>query len=240
MARLSYPRANGKHDPLPQPLPPETRTVGQLVAESIKLYGNTFWRALPLGIPLALTELAAQGHGVDVQTALLWAFSPLFAAAFVWASLLVTRAPFERRRALVAFAVALIVFIPFPLLVRVYVLPGLATFAFFGLAVPVVLVEGRHVRDALSRGFELARADVVHALGGLCALGIVYGVSRLALQVLLHTQGDQAQRVAVALSDLVLGPLVFLGGALLYFDQKARFDLRAAQPQSPPASHPRG
>ena len=32
-----------KHEPLPPPLPPETRTVGQLVAETLKLYGRHFW-----------------------------------------------------------------------------------------------------------------------------------------------------------------------------------------------------
>ena len=37
---------------LPPPLPPERRTVGQLVAESIRLYGLSFWKALALGVPL--------------------------------------------------------------------------------------------------------------------------------------------------------------------------------------------
>ena len=41
---------------LPPPLPPAERTVGQLVAETIRAYGDNFWRALPLGIPLALVD----------------------------------------------------------------------------------------------------------------------------------------------------------------------------------------
>ena len=41
---------------LPPPLPPETRTVGQLVAETIRAYGNSFWRVLPLGLPLAIAD----------------------------------------------------------------------------------------------------------------------------------------------------------------------------------------
>ena len=40
---------------LPPPLPPEDRTVGQLVAETIRLYGRRFWASLPLGLPLAVT-----------------------------------------------------------------------------------------------------------------------------------------------------------------------------------------
>ena len=41
---------------LPPPLPPERRTVGQLVAESIRAYQQSFWRCLPLGLPLAVAD----------------------------------------------------------------------------------------------------------------------------------------------------------------------------------------
>ena len=46
---------------LPAPLPPGERTVGQLVAESIKLYGERFWRVLPLGLALALVDQVSFG-----------------------------------------------------------------------------------------------------------------------------------------------------------------------------------
>ena len=51
MARLSYP-APGQ--PRPAALPPERRTVGQLVAESINAYGERFFPSLALGIGPAL------------------------------------------------------------------------------------------------------------------------------------------------------------------------------------------
>jgi hypothetical protein len=121
-----------------------------------------------------------------------------------------------------AFVVALIVYLPFPILTRIYVLPGLAWFGLIGLAVPAAMYEGLGIRAALRRGLELGRADLVHAIGGLATVGIVYGVSRGALLVLLHTQGDQAQKVAVILADIVLSPILYIGGALLYLDQKAR------------------
>ena len=38
--------ARVSRDQLPPPLPPETRTVGQLVAESVRLYGDNFWPSL--------------------------------------------------------------------------------------------------------------------------------------------------------------------------------------------------
>src|ERR687886_556703 len=43
---------------LPPPLPPETRTVGQLVAEAVRFYGNRFWPSLALGAPPAILVVA--------------------------------------------------------------------------------------------------------------------------------------------------------------------------------------
>ncbi len=50
--------------PLPPPLPPETRTVGQLVAETISFYRHHFFQVIPLGLSVAaLTQLTvAFGH----------------------------------------------------------------------------------------------------------------------------------------------------------------------------------
>ena len=59
-------------------------------------------------------------------------------------------------------------------------------------------------------------------MAGLATLSLVFGVSRYALLVLLHTQGNQTQDIAAVLSDLVLSPLLFIGAALLYVDQAAR------------------
>jgi ABC-type Na+ efflux pump permease subunit len=84
------------------------------------------------------------------------------------------------------------------------------------------MVEGLRARDALVRGRQLGVADYAHALGSLAALVVVVGVAATTLSALLHSQGDNGQRVAVAISDLVLSPLLFLGAALLYLDQAAR------------------
>src|SRR6185437_4316839 len=50
--------------PLPPPLPPEERSVGQLVAETIRFYRHHFFQVLPLGLSVAaLTQLTvAFGH----------------------------------------------------------------------------------------------------------------------------------------------------------------------------------
>jgi hypothetical protein len=202
----------------PAALPPAERTVGQLVAESIRLYGRRFWAVVPLGLPFVAVDLAGLGRGVDMQTLLLWACAPLFCAAYVRSSQLVTGG----RPTLAAFAAAVLVFLPFPILVRLYVLPGVVWFGLFGLGVPAAVGEGLGVRAALRRGRDLGRTDLVHAAGGMAALALVYGVSRGFLLVLLHTQGDQTQAVALVLADLVLSPLLFVGAGLLYLDQAAR------------------
>ena len=103
-----------------------------------------------------------------------------------------------------------------------YLIPGLAWFAFIGLAVPAAMVAGTGFRDSLIRGRRLGVADYAHALGSLCALVVVVGVAANVLGGLLRSQSDTGLRIAVFLSDLVLSPLLYLGSALLYVDQAAR------------------
>jgi hypothetical protein len=55
------PRTPRAREPLPPPLPPETRTVGQVVAESVRFYRHNFWRTVVLGLPVALlTQLSIE------------------------------------------------------------------------------------------------------------------------------------------------------------------------------------
>jgi len=215
-------RRDRRSNELPAPLPPETRTVGELVAETIRLYGQRFWLVLPLGVSIAALDEVAFGYNLNVETLLLWAFAPLLTVSFVAASAIVADVRPTARSALASFAVGVLVFAPFPILFRVFVLPALALFAFYGLAVPAAVIERLSPRAALRRGVQLGKADFVHALGSLCTLAIVYFLSRTALMLLLRGQGDATERIAGFLADLVLSPIVFLGSALLYYDQAAR------------------
>jgi hypothetical protein len=203
---------------LPPPLPPGERTVGQVVAETIRAYGDRFWRVLPLGIPVAVVDQLSVRQSPGLQMLVWWAATPLFVAAYVYACSLVLHARPNRT----AVALALLIYLPFPALRALYILPGIAWFALVGLAVPAAMVEGLRFRDALVRGRQLGVADYAHALGSLAALVVVVGLATSTLGALLHSQGDNGQRVAVAISDLVLSPLLFLGAALLYLDQSAR------------------
>src|SRR3954469_19084285 len=73
VARMSYPRAG---EPRPAALPPRERTVGQLIAESIRLYGARFWAVIPLGVPLAAEHAVSLHRSTLVQTLLYWAVGP--------------------------------------------------------------------------------------------------------------------------------------------------------------------
>jgi hypothetical protein len=203
---------------LPSPLPPAERTVGQLVAETIRAYGGNFWRVLPLGIPIAASSQISLGYDANVQTVVLFAFTPLIALAYVYACHLIL----NTRPTVVAYLTAVLIFAPVPLLVRAAVLPAVAWLALFGLAPAAAMVERLGFRAALGRGRQLGTADYVHALGSLAALVIVVAFSELTLIALLRSQGDNGQRIAHALADIVLSPLLYLGGALLYTDQAAR------------------
>jgi hypothetical protein len=194
--------------------------VGQVVAESIHLYGEHFWQVLPLGLVVAGVDAAGYHRSVNVQTLILWAFAPLFAAAYVRAACIVRAQPWSWP----AFWAGLVVFVPFPVLLRLYLIPGIVWFALLGLAVPAAVVERLGVWDALRRGWQLSRADLVHAIAGLLTLALVYFLSRFVLLVLIHGFGGQGQTAAAILADLVLAPLVFVGAVLLYADQAARVE----------------
>ena len=194
--------------------------MGQVVAETIRAYGERFWKILPLGLAVVGVDAVTLHHPVGVQTLLLWAFAPVFAAAYVRAACVVR----DESWSWPAFWAGLVVYLPFPLLLRLYVLPGVAWFGLLGLAVPAAVAERLGVVAALRRGWRLARADLVHAVGGLVTLGLVYLVCRFFLLVLIHGFGDQGQVAAAMIADLVLAPLVFVGAVLLYEDQAARVD----------------
>jgi hypothetical protein len=203
----------------PAPLPPRERTVGQLVAESIRFYGDHFWRVLLLGVPFLVLDLASIDQPWWRQAIWGWLVGPLVCGAYVFASMIVTGSFWSWR----AYVLALLIYLPYPIL-GLYALPAVVYFALVGLAVPAAVAEGLDVRDALRRGWQLGRADPLHAIGGLAALALVYGVTRTALLVLLHTTGGQGHVIAVVLADVILSPLLYVGGALLYVDQAARVE----------------
>jgi len=239
------PKPDRRARELPPPLPPETRTVGQLVAEAVRFYGSRFWPSLALGVPPAILAVTlAPLDRIERLVLVVAAGSLLITASYVAAFALVAgRRPGSLP---LAYATGVLVFAPVPVLATAFILPALAWLAFLGLAVPAVLLEERGFRAAFRRGIELARADYIHALGSLATLVIVVFLCQGVLFFLLRGTGEAALAVAGFLASLVISPVLFLGSALLYYDQAARVRsskrdgaLPRGKPASPgPVRHP--
>jgi len=225
MARTSTSRS-GRAE-LPPPLPPERRTVGQLIAESIRLYGSKFVRALPLGLVVAISNQFAIDRSTLVAALVFVVAAPFFTLAFAYASTLVTGASAPGSAWLVALVAGTLVFLPAAALIPWFKLAVVFWLALVGLVVPVALVERTSFRDSFRRAVALGRADYVHAAGSLAALVLLFGLAEYALTLVLHSQAENAVRSAVFIADTVLGPMLFIGGALLYVDQEARLRSRA-------------
>jgi len=200
--------------------------VGQLVAESIRFYGSHFPQSLPLGLVVAGANQASVGLEREATTATLVLVAPLFTLAFAYASKLVSGGRPALRAWVVALGVGTLVFVPAALLFPWFALAGVLWLALVGLCVPAALLEGASFVGSLRRGLDLGRADYVHAAGSLATLVILFVLARLGLALLLESQADNTVRVAVFLADAVIGPLLFLGGAILYVDQEARLRSR--------------
>jgi hypothetical protein len=210
--------------PLPAPLPPETRTVGQLVAESIRLYGRSFWRSLALGAPPALAGIIAAG--LPAVTRLPVALTVGAAAAsvsYALAAAFTAEIRPQVGRVVTATGIGVVTLAPAILILAylgiVGLLPAVAWLGFVGLVVPVAMIENRL---SIRRAIELARADLAHAVGSLATLALVGLLSAYVLFFTLRSAGTAALRASAFLSVLVISPLLFLGAALLYFDQRAR------------------
>ena len=206
-------------------MPPAERTIGQLVAESIRFYGERFWACVVLGVaPGAIAVVFAsvpRGYVLVLAPTLSGA---LISATYVWASTLVLDARPARGRLLAAWSIGWLVFAPVPFLVIAFVVPGVLWLAALGLVVPVLVFEEIPLGGALPRAWRLARADYLHAVGFLLTLGIVVVLSQSVLVFTLRGFGDAAGSVALFLASVVLSPILFVGAALLYVDQTARVE----------------
>jgi hypothetical protein len=242
-------RRGAKQQPLPPALPPETRTVGQLVAETLNLYRRRFWPSLSIGLgPAAATVGLQLIPGWWKLGFALTAYALLMTAAYLAAVSIAGEMQSSRRTLLVGAAAGYVVFVPALFLYGLFVLPAVAWLALFGLSVPAALLERRSFRDSLRRGFALGRVDYIHALGSLATLMIVAFLTSTVLFFLLRSGSQLALEIAAFLSLLVISPILFLGAALLYYDQAARVPKRrsdadlhhALEPDRPGRADPEG
>jgi hypothetical protein len=210
-------------EPRPAALPPAERTIGQLVGESIRFYGEHFWPCLALG--LASAVLAVVIANVSRTLAIVLSptlFGALLSATYVGGCVLVLEQRPDNRRLVVAWLVGWLVFAPVPFLALGFIIPALAWLAALGLVVPVIVVEGLAARAALARAWQLGRADFLHAFGSLGTLAIIVLLTQAVLAFTLRSFGGAGVSVAFFLASVTVSPLLFIGAALLYVDQAAR------------------
>ena len=209
--------------------------LGELLAETIRLYGERFWAALALGV----VYTAAIAGAAIVHAALYYLVAAfMVAAAYAGAARLAAGDSFGEAWAQVALrlpvvlVLALVVGLPF-VLATSYLLLLLIAAAWIGLtgfAIPVAMLEREHeatslaarIAYALERTIALARAEIVHAAGVAAALVLVYLLLTPILAGALTGYGENSRTVAGLLAQLVLTPFFFFGLSILYFDQKAR------------------
>jgi hypothetical protein len=225
--RVARPRYPARSE-TPAPLAPAERTVGQVVGEAIKLYAAHWRRALVIGVLPAVAGVAAVELGGWRGVALASGVGALVhTASFLVACGIVGGVGLRTRRAATAYVAGVLVFVPVPFLAALFVLPALAWLALLGLVVPVALIEGTPFRRSFGRAVELARADYVHVLGTLATLAILTLLSQGVVAFTLQEFSEQTERLAAILAGIVLSPLLFLGAAIVYVDQEARWRVRA-------------
>jgi hypothetical protein len=209
--------------------------LGEILAETVRLYGDRFWAALALGV-VYTGAIAAAGIVHDALYYLVAAF--MVAAAYAGAARLAVGDSFGEAWAQVAvrlpviLVLALVVGLPFVLATSylVFLLIAAAWIGLIGFSVPIAVLEregeqasfAARVAYALERTLALARADALHAAGVAAALVLVNYVLAIVLGGALAGFGDNSRVVAVLLAQVVLAPFFFLGLAILYFEQKAR------------------
>jgi hypothetical protein len=217
-----------KREPLPPPLPPESRTVGQLVAEALNFYKRHFWPSLVLGLaPAAAGVLTAELPTWMRLPVVLTVGAAASSSSYALASEMVAGLDRSFRRLLPATAVGIVALAP-AVLMLVFLnvlglLPAVFWLGLFGFVVPVSVIEGRL---SYRRAYELARSDLVHSVGSLATLALVGLLSAYVVFFTLRSAGTAALRASAFVSVLVISPILFLGAALLYFDQAARVPKR--------------
>jgi hypothetical protein len=221
--------------------PDRPLTLGEVFAETIRIYQERLAAALGLGGVVSAGFLLAflTGH----LAPLLLLAAATFTAAYAAAARIVAGDSFREAwaqlsvRAPTLAVLSLVVGVPFalgrvdPLLLLFAVLWQ----AFIGFSVPAAAVErgpSPHVPSGLGfvllRSVTLARAEYLHSLGVVCALVIVYLVFGAVLGRALIGLADNTGLAATIVVNVVLAPFFFLGLAVLFYEQRARASGRAS------------
>jgi hypothetical protein len=210
-------------------------TLGELLAEAVRLYGQRFWAAIALGIPTGVAFVAGLATPTALDVVLV---AIALTGSYAAAARITVGDPFWEAWAQTALRIpilavlALVVAVPFAIaLTQLYLLiPAVAWLGVTGFSIPIAMIEQdpeaqnwfQRLGFTLSRSLSLARAEILHAVGVVAGLLIVELVIGIVLASALVGFADNGRVIAIAITQVVLAPLFFLGLNLLYFEQRAR------------------
>jgi hypothetical protein len=210
-------------------------TLGELLAEAVRLYGQRFWAAIALGIPTGVAFVAGLATPTALDVVLV---AIALTGSYAAAARITVGDPFWEAWAQTALRIpilavlALVVAVPFAIaLTQLYLLiPAVAWLGVTGFSIPIAMIEQdpeaqnwfQRLGFTLSRSLSLARAEILHAVGVVAGLLIVELVIGIVLASALVGFADNGRVIAIAITQVVLAPLFFLGLSLLYFEQRAR------------------
>jgi len=219
--------------------------LSELLAETIRLYGHRFGAAVGLGVPIGGAFLATLVTPTAIDVVII---ALAFTASYAAAARVAAGDPFAEAwaqtglRLPTLLVLALVVAVPFALAVtQLYLfLLAVAWLALTGFAIPVAMLEqdpeAKNWFDRLGftlfRSVSLARVEYLHAMGIAAALVVVYIVLGIVLASALVGFAENGREVAVAIAQVVLAPLFFLGLSVLYFEQRVR--ALSSRPANPP------
>ena len=209
--------------------------LGEIIAETVRIYGERIWAAFGIGAVLAAAFVLASVVHVAVGVAVV---SAAFTGCYAAAARIVSGDTFAEAWAQVGLRVpillvlAFVVALPFAVAVGYFILIILAVawLALTGFAIPVAMLERDPKVDgwfarlgfALQRSVVLARTEYLHAAGVAATLVMTYLLVGILLRAVLEGFADNGGFAAAAVVQLVLAPFFFIGLSVLYFEQCAR------------------
>ena len=107
------------------------------------------------------------------------------------------------------------------------IIPGIIFLVLFSVSVPVLIVEDRRGRAAMSRSWHLAKGHFWHAFGVIIVAAIITGLVGGAIGA-IGGSAWFARWIFTAIAQIVTAPFSALVSVLLYLDLRARSETLSA------------
>ena len=107
------------------------------------------------------------------------------------------------------------------------IIPGIIFLVLFSVSIPVLIVENRRGREAMSRSWNLAKGHFWHAFGVIIVAGLIVGF----ISGIIGAIGGSAwivRWIFTAIGQTITAPFTALVSVLLYLDLRARSEALSA------------